>query len=154
MTFFYRGNEITNNLEDYFFEYNPHRGLVITRGTMNVHAGLMECVAKKGPRESRLRAILQFQITPTVLAPPIIVAGGESKSVFHSGANLTLTCEFAIDLATPHLELIWTLPNRVSVDGIRVVIEDQQRQRIEPKSAMSRRHPEKSIAIVRRYERN
>ncbi len=46
---FFKGatEDITDRLSDYLYEYDPERGLVITRGAAEFHQGMVVCVATR-----------------------------------------------------------------------------------------------------------
>ncbi len=72
MSFVKDGHDITANLAAHFFKYDPKRGLVITRGTMKFHVGMLACIARRGEQEEKFSAILNFQRVEKPPPPQIL----------------------------------------------------------------------------------
>ena len=81
MTFTHRGRDITNQLESNQFKYDPQRGLVIDRGTMMYHTGLLMCEASKGDKSNTYKAVLQFIPVEQPKTPSILEQGSVAQSV-------------------------------------------------------------------------
>ena len=85
-TYFYtigsRGRDITDELGANQFTYDPQRGLVIDRGTMVYHTGLIICEAsKEGSGKSNMyRALLQFIPVEQPKTPSILEQGGVAQA--------------------------------------------------------------------------
>ena len=77
MTFNHRGRDITDQLDSNQFKYDPQRGLVIDRGTMVYHTGLLVCEASKGGKSNSYKAVLQFIPVEQPKTPSILEQGSD-----------------------------------------------------------------------------
>ena len=71
MSFLRENEDITDRLDSMLYAYDPRRGLVILRGTLGFHSGMLTCRATLGDVTSEFAAILQFQQIE-VVPPPYI----------------------------------------------------------------------------------
>ena len=75
MTFKHRGRDITDQLGSNQFKYDPQRGLVIERGNIMYHTGLLMCEASKGDKSNSYKAILTFIPVEPPKTPSILEQG-------------------------------------------------------------------------------
>ena len=110
MTFNHRGRDITDQLDSNQFKYDPQRGLVIDRGTMVYHTGLLVCEASKGGKSNSYKAVLQFIPVEQPKTPSILEQGSVAQSV---ACNLdpVQCCSFmgilSIYIDVPYLKIIF-----------------------------------------------
>ena len=81
MTFKHRGRDITEQLDSNQFKYDPQRGLVIERGNIMYHTGLLMCEARKGNKSNPYRAVMQFTPVEPPKTPSILEQGSVVQSL-------------------------------------------------------------------------
>ena len=82
MTFRHRGRDITDELDSNQFRYDPQRGLVIERGSMKYHTGILMCEASKGGKSNSYQVVMQFiPVERTLKTPSILEQGSVAQPV-------------------------------------------------------------------------
>ena len=67
------------------------------------------------------------------------------------GANVSVACKLPIELTMPHIDLHWHFPHNNEVTDGRIVLGEQQRQRILPGTSLAARHPNSDILLTRAF---
>ena len=146
MSFFKDSKDITDSLESMLFKYDPKRGLIVTRGTLTFHSGMLKCQAKRGDLVDNYNVIMQFQQIDT--PPPPLILDPEPNNI-HVGGKMKMACQLPVDRSMPHTELEWGLPSEIDPDSKRIVIGDQKRERIGEDSTFSYLDPSEHILITK-----